>query len=280
MAVIVINRQNNFGDAMCQMRAIKEYKERTGLEFDFVSCHYLHYLAAKHTDNFRNVYYKNSDECNAIANDVNGHGYDSKIEFTVDWGMCCERGMTQAWTQCTLGFDISDERPYFLITEDERITAQCQYGMIMNHHPHFRKSIILNLESVSSSARGFRQEDWERVIDLIPQDVAIFYPVPITWTFGNPLRPRPNLFVLPGYPVGETAALSQLVDVVLVVHSGPLMLAYAVDAKHIVHICFLENGSQSLVHIPADQCENWYPQNNRDLDWNGLADLINRHLNV
>lgn len=265
---------------MCQMRVLKEYKDNN--KMDFATCHYLHYVAAKHTDLFENVFFLGYDEINNWADTWREKGYEKMIEFTIDWGRACQIGMTKAWGEHTFGFIPSEEKPYFLLSDEEKVTAECQYGIVMRHpHPNkpvFRKSIVLNLESVSSEARGFRQEDWERVIDMIPKDVAIFYPVPISWTYGNPLTPRPNLFIMAGWPVGLAGALSQLVDCVFVVHSGPLMLAYACNAKKIVHICFLENGSTNLVHIPEGQCENFYPQNNREVDWNGLQDLINRNL--
>ena len=273
---LVVNRNNNLGDAMCQMRGLYEYKQRTNDTLDFITCHYLHYVAACHTDIFGRITFGTIDEVNSFAAGAQSNGYDSVIEFTVDWGIACRDGILRAWVENTLHFTPSTDKPYFLLTAEEKIVAKSQYGMIMEKG--FRKSIILNLESVSAYTRGFRLEDWQRVIEMIPNDVAIIYPVPISWTWGNPFPPKSNLFVIPGYPIGYAGALSQLVDTVLVVHSGPLMLAYACDAKNIVQINFNEGGSPALLRIPEGQGENFYIETNREIPWLALQDLINRHL--
>lgn len=262
---------------MCQMRAIKEYKERSGDRLDFMSNHYLHYIAAEHTDNFENVMYGNTDEVSAKVAGYQSEGYDKMIEFRVDWGKACQVGILRAWCEDTLGFTPSTDKPYFILYEHEQVTARSQYGLIMERKGPFRKSMILNLESVSAYSRGFRIEDWNRVLDMIPKDVAIFYPVPITWTYGNPFPARSNLFVLPGYPIGETGGLHQCVDVVFVVHSGPLMIATAVDAKCIVEINFNDGGSPQLIS-PPKVGEKICFNNNREVDWNILQNIINKWL--
>jgi hypothetical protein len=271
------------GDAMCQMRGLKEYKDRNpGTELDFVSCHYLHYLMASHTDLFKSVKFVSQEEVNGLANSWQGNGYEKLIEFIIDWGAACRDGILRAWTEKTLGFTPSTDKPYFLLNEEEKVTARNQHSIVMNHpqpnKPTFRKSMVLQLESVSCNERGFLLSDWNRIVDMIPPDVAIFYMPPITWIHGNPFPPRPNLIVLPGYPVGETGAMMQMVDVVFTVHSGPLMLAYACDAKCIIQIGFNEAGSPNLLKIPEGQGENLFIDTNRSVDWNQIQSLINKYL--
>jgi hypothetical protein len=278
---LVANRDNNFGDAMCQMRGLKEYQDSNHQALDFITCHYLHYVAAKHTDLFNNIYFGDIDYVNSFVSGYQSKGYEKLIEFRVDWGKAVSDGILRAWVEETLKFTPSTDKPYWIVSEEEKITAQCQYITLLNH-PHlntqFRKSMILNLESVSDYNRGFRQEDWQRIVDMIPQDVAIFYPVPITWTFGNPLQSRRNLFVLPGYPMGVTAALHQLVDCVFVVHSGPIMIAHAVGAKRIIQINFNNGGGSNLLVIPPDKGENITYNSNSEVNWDGLQEVINRNL--
>ena len=283
MTQIVVNRQNNMGDAMNQMRVLLEYKQRNpGTKLDFISNHYLHYLMATHTDIFENILFTTTDEVNGYAAGWQSKGYERMIEFTVDWGRACEVGIMRAWSEHTLGFAPSTDKPYFILTEEEKVTAKSQHGIIMTHpqanKPSFRKSMVLNLESVSAYTRGFRVEDFNMFIDLIPSDVAIFYMAPITWIHGNPFAPRPNLIVMPGYPIGHTAAMMQCVDLVMCVHSGPLMLALAVDVQHIVEINFNEGGSPQLVTIPPNQGEKVCIENNRSVDWTMIRNLIAKHL--
>ena len=283
MAQLVLNRQNNMGDTMCQMRGLKEYKDRNpGTELDFASCHYLHYLMATHTDLFRKVIFTTQEEINGLANSWQSAGYEKMIEFTVDWAGACDHGILKAWTEKTLGFTPSTDKPYFLLSDEEKITARSNLGIVMTvpqpNKQVFRKSMVLNLESVSDGSRGFLIEDWNRVIDMIPKDVAIFYFAPMTWIWGNPLTPRPNLIVLPGYPIGESGAVMQLVDVNLMVHSGLLMLAYACNAKCILQVSFNAGGSPNLLQIPEGQGENMAIASNREVDWGALQNLINKYL--
>lgn len=278
MTAIVVNRQNNFGDAMNQMRILKEWKESTGIEMDFVSNIYLHYIAANHTDLFRKVMFE--PDINAYAAGWQSKGYDRMIEFTVDWGRCCEAGLMRAWAERTLNFVPSTDKPYFQLTDEEKVTALSQHGIIMTqpqpNKPTFRKSMVLNLESVSAGSRGFQVVDFNRFADLIPPDVAIYYFAPITWIHGNPFTPRPNLIVLAGYPMGHMGGLMQLVDFVMVVHSGPLMMAHAVDAKCIVEINFNEGGSPALISPPKIG-EKYCIENNRVIDWSALQTLVNKY---
>lgn len=281
MKVLVVNRNNNMGDAMCQMRVLKEWK-RDDMQMDFLSCHSLHSIMATHTDLFDNVWHESADYVNAFAAGWQSKGYDQMVEFTVDWGEACTIGLLKAWGKRTLNFVPSTDKPYFLLSNEEKITAKAVHDSVMrqvvDNKPQFRKSMILQLESVSCNERGFLRQDWERVIDMIPSDVAIFYMPPIAWYHSKPLRERPNLIVLPAYPVGETGAMTQLVDLNLMVHSGPLMLAYACDAKNIVHIMFLEACSPNIVSIPAQQAENVYYNSNREVNWEQVQGLINKYL--
>lgn len=281
MKILVVNRSNNMGDAMCQMRILKEYKDANPtFEYDFITCHFLHYLMATHTDLFRQVIYDVEPQVNAFAAGYSSNGYDRLLEFTVDWGEATQIGILKAWAKRTLNFIPSTDKPYFLLREEEKITAKAHFDFIMKQaHPNkpaFRKSIVLSLESVSDPNRGFQQSDWNRVIDMIPNDVAIFYPTHVAWIYGKPLADRPNLFVIPGYPIGESGALSQLVDVVFTVHSGPVMLAYACDAKKIIQVNFSNGGGPNLVKIP--QSVDLLYENNQKVNWEQLQQVINENL--
>lgn len=266
---------NNFGDTLCQMRGLKELKDREGLRFDFVTCHYLHWVAANHTDIFENVIFVSPEEINNWA--AGGHDYNQVIEFTIDWQNAVDNTILRAWSEKTLGFAPTNPRPYFLLTEEEEITAHSQHAWTMEA-PYFRKSIVLQLESISCNERGFLRGEWEGVINMIPEDVAIFYPSPITWAQDPPIRRRPNVIILPGYPMGTTGALMKQVDLVLTVHSGSVMLAYAVGAKPIVHINFLEASGANILRIPEEDGINLIYPSNKQLDWDQLQETINNYL--
>jgi hypothetical protein len=261
------------------MRALKEWKEQhPELELDFYTNLYLHYIMASHSELFGAIYFDFDDPMGKAQEG----GYDDIKEFTVDWGWACEHGIVKAWGNKTLGFECSVNKPYFLLTEEEKVQALCQKSIVMNGQvegkPGFRKCIVLQLEAVSDLKRSFRREEWNRIVDMIPGDVAIFYMAPISWIWANPLTPRPNLIVLPGYPIGETAALSQIVDAVYAVHSGPMFLAYAVGARPIIQFGFNDGGPEGLLSIPEDEGENHFFPSNGEVNWDEIQDSINRHL--
>ena len=282
--IAVVNRQNNMGDAMSQMRCLKEYKERhPEATLDFYTNLYLHWIVANHTDLFAHVFFSGPGG-DPYGEALRGN-YNEIIEFTIAVTRASEIGIVKAWGETTLGFAPSINRPYFLLTEEEKIQAQCQYIDVMQNpyptKPPLRKSVILQLEAVSDGIRSFRQEDWNKIVGMIPEDVAIFYMAPIAWRWTNPLFPRPNLIVLPGYPIGATAALAQKVDAVFAVHSGPLFLAHAVDAQPIIQFGFSNgwpSGADNLLRIPEGEGENIFFPSNSSINWDAVQDAFNRYL--
>lgn len=279
MRVLVKNSDNNMGDAMCQMTGLKEYRERNpDAHLDFLTCHYLHYIIAKHTDLFDNITF-NPDR-QAV---INAGGYDSYIDFKVDWGEATVIGILKAWTKKTLGFVPSTDQPYFLLTEEEKLTAQVQLKCIMyecfngeTELRRYRKSVVIQPEAVSDPRRSFRPEDLQTFFNLFPDDVAIIYFCPVTKMFRpDLLSTRKNFFALPGYPIGTSAAMMQLVDAIFTVHSGTAMLAKAVDAP-MVHINFLEASSPNIITVPKG--DNIGFESNQKVDWELLKKMVAKYL--
>lgn len=276
--VLVVNRMNNMGDAMSQMRVLKEHRERNpDIVLDFVSNYYLHWIMANHSGLFDQVIF-NLDPNKYL--DEHKSEYNDKIEFLSDWARACKEGIVKHWGKVNFGIPTSVNKPLFNLTEEEKLTAWAQLdwlmGVPMEGKPAFRKSIVLQLESVSSERRGFLKQDYNKVIEMIPDDVAIFYMAPLSWKWINPFSPKDNLIVLPGYPIGHTAALMQKVDAVIACHSGPMFLAIAVEAKHILQIAFEEEGPRGLMEIEDSNGENIFFPSNRDINWEIIKEAIGR----
>jgi ADP-heptose:LPS heptosyltransferase len=281
MKILVKNYDNNMGDAMCQMRGLKEYKDANpDISLDFATCHYLHWVVANHTNLFDNIYFL--PDAQSVKN---MGGYDKDITFTVDWSEACMIGILKAWTKKTLNFIPSTDKPYFILTEQEKLSAKMQLRQIIYSNyiteeqsvKRFRKSVIVQPEAVSDPRRSFQREDWERFFNLFPDDVAVIYFCPMFRHFYPELIPhKDNIIVLPGYGLGESAAMMQLVDCVFTVHSGTVMLAKAVEAKPIVQINFLEASSVNICTIPDGT--NIPFQTNREVDWNKLKAEVVKYL--
>ncbi len=264
---------------MCQMTAIKEWKERNpGFEVDFITCFYLHWIAANHTDNFERIIFESD------PNKMNLPGYDQTIEFKVDWGNAVNYGILRSWCETTLHFIPSTDKPYFLLTEEEKLTALHHYRAIMyndyasetQNSPRYRKSVIFQPEAVSDPRRSFRGEDWARLIDLFPNDVAIIYFCPLERKFEKPITDKPNLIMLPGYPIGTSAAMMQLTDSIFTVHSATAMLAHAVDAKNIIHINFLEMSGKGILNVQNG--EDVFFESNLNFNWDVIKEKIDKYL--
>jgi hypothetical protein len=269
MKIAILNKSNNMGDAMCQLRGVKEYKDQhPDVTLDFVTCHYLHYLMATHTDLFESVRFLSPEEIATFAGP-----YAQTIEFTVDWAAACDHGILKAWTEKTLGFTPSTDKPYFQATEEEQVIARAHAGVFRSR---YRKLVLAQLNAPSDGKRSFDPADWDRVLDLIPPDVGIIYPGPVELAIEHPFRPRPNLLLLPGYHIGVTAALLPLVDLVLGVHGGTIMLAHAMDMKRVIHVMFTEAGSPNLLSVP--EWDNLVYPSRHETNWEQLADCITRRL--
>jgi hypothetical protein len=275
--MLVVNHAHNAGDAMCQMRGLQEFKERTpGLALDFITCYPLHYLMATHTDLFESVTCVNSaEEVVQAMNTAGPRGYERVIEFTVDWAAACDHGILKAWSEKTLGFSPSTDQPYFLVRDEERVTAAAN-AHTLRHGLGFRKLALLQFRAPSDYQRSFRTEDWNRVLDLFPTDVGLVYPGPIELAVQHPFTPRPNLILLPGYDIGTTAALIEQVDYVFGVHGGTIMLAHAVGKQDVTQVMFLAAGSPNLLHVPA--WDNLCYADNQQTNWEEVAAAIGRRL--
>jgi hypothetical protein len=275
MKILVINRKNHMGDAMCQMRGLKEWKDAHPNDtLEFASCLYLHVLMAAHTDLFARIHFDAFDQINALADNYHAAGYDGLIEFEIDWSAATDHGILKAWTEKTLGFTPSTDKPYFLVKPHERLVAGEHAKRVRAYG--FSTLVLLQLDAPSGYVRSFRYEDWDRVVDLIPEEVGIVYPGPIDLAVGNQLKPRKNLFLLPGYDIGATAALFEHVDFALLAHGGLAMLAHAVDKKEVIHAIFTEAGSPNILWVP--EWTNLVYPTHQEIDWPELAAAVQTRL--
>lgn len=269
MRILVINRLNNLGDAMCHMRGLKEYKDKNPeVILDFVSCEYLHVLAAMHTDLFNEI---RMDTFQNIAKIAAKHeGYDKVIEFDIDWQNALKVGILKAWVEKTLGFTPSTDKPYFIVTDEERMIA---FHHVKSLQKKFRKLVLMQLEAPSGYPRSFKYEDWEKVLDLFPGDVGIIYTGPTDLAIDGKLKPRKNLILLPGYDIGTNVALTGFVDFNLLTHGGMAMMAYANDSKKVIHIIFEEAGSRNILWV--NDWVNLVYKTHNDVNWDELKGAIN-----
>jgi hypothetical protein len=260
------------GDAMCQMRGLKEYKDRhPDATFDFITCEYLHALMALHTDLFENVQLASFREVNAFVADIPPKAI---IEFDIDWDRACTIGILKAWCEKTLGFIPTTDQPYYIVREEERIVAKAHAKRFRGFG--FEKLALLQLDTPSGAVRSFKHEDWDRVLDLIPEDVGILYPGPVDLALDSPMRPRKNLFLLPGYDIGTTAALMQEVDYVFGAHGGTIMLAHAVGKQEVTQVMFLAACHPNILNVPA--WDNLAYPNHDTIDWEQLRSRIHQRL--
>lgn len=277
MKILVINRQNNMGDTMNQMAVLKEYKEsRPEIELDFVSCYPLHWLMAYRTDLFNKVDFVNTvEELEDRWNRYQELGYEERIEFVVDfWDQAAKIGILKAFGVKTLNFEAKTNRPYFLTNDEDKVIAKKDYLAIAGG---FRKTVIMQLQAPSDALRSFRQEDFEKVLDLFPADVGVIYPTAINAP--RDIFPiRANFIFLPGYPIGYTAEMMKLSDLIFAVHGGIMLLAYAVEAKPILHIMFEEACPAGILQIYSEDGENVSIPNNREINWEMLQTLISKYV--
>lgn len=261
------------GDAMCHMRALKEYKEQnSGMTMDFVTCHYLHYLMAAHTDLFESIKYL--DLLNILDLQTKPVSYDKVIQFTVDWQNACTIGILKAWGEKTLGFTPSTDKPYYIVREEEKIIAR-EHAKTLRER--FKKIVVVQLTAPSGYERSFLREDHEKALQLFPKDVGIIYAGPLN--IGLNVQPgfdHSNFIVLPGYDVGVMGALLQEVDYVFGAHGGTIMMAHAVGAKNVTQVMFGEGGTVEILKVP--EWDNLYYPSHREVDWGELQVCINKRL--
>lgn len=258
---------------MCQMRGLKEYKERNPKDtLDFVTCEYLHFLAATHTDLFGRVMFRSFEELKTIA--ARHEGYDKVIEFTIDWENALQGGIQAAWCEETLGFRPSTDQPYFLVRNEERLVASEHFKRLKKLN--YQNIALVQLDTPSGHERSFKESDYQKVFSLFPDDTLLLYTGPIDLAAHTILRKQGNLLLLPGYDMGTTAAMLELVDYVFGAHGGTIMLAHAVEAKNVTQVTFLQAGSEKLLHVPY-----WdnltYPDHDH-IDWDELKRAIQRRL--
>lgn len=273
MKVLVVNRLNNMGDAMCQMRALKEWKDKNpDIKLDFLTCHYLHCLMASHTDLFDRIMFTDFQKVNRIA--VKPEGYDKVVEFSINWKNALDNGILRAWCEETLGFVPSTDQPYYLVNDQEKMIAA-------NHAKALRaqgysKLVLLQLNTPSGYERSFKEEDYNKVFDLFPPGVGLVYPGPIDLALHKDLKSRDNLILLPGYDIGTTAALINEVDYVFGAHGGIIMLAHAVGKKEVTQVMFLQAGSPNILKVPEwdNLC---YPDHDR-VKWIEVSKTIKKRL--
>jgi hypothetical protein len=268
---LVVNRKNNLGDTICQFRGLKEYQEQhTDITYDFVTSEYLHCYAALHTDLFENIKYLPLEKLNALIEKVDP---GQIIEFTLNWQRACEIGILKAWCEMTLGFIPSTDVPYFQIQPQEKIIAALHAEKL---RLRFKKLVLLQFKAPSGYVRSFLPEDWQRLLDLFPKDIALIYPGPLDLASFSPMTQRNNLIVLPGYDIGTTAALIMQCDYVFGAHGGTIMLAHAVEKKEVTQVMFLTACAPNILKVPAwdNIC---FPSHN-EVDWTELGKTINRRL--
>jgi len=260
------------GDCMCQMRALKEWKDRCPNDtLDFATCNYLHYLMATHTDLFGSVQLLSFSEVSQLAA---AQPADQLIEFSIDWDRACEIGILKAWGEKTLGFIPSTDKPYYLVRDEEHIVAQAHIARLRQRG--FRKFALLQLNTPSGIERSFLPEDWDRALDCFPEDVALIYPGPIDLALESPMRHRPNLVLLPAYDIGITAALLEQVDYVFGAHGGTIMLAHAVDQKNVTQVMFLDACSPKILSVP--KWDNLAYPSHRAINWDEIQSTITKRL--
>lgn len=267
---LVVNRKNNMGDCMCQMRGLKEWKEKNPeYQLDFVTSEYLHAIVALHTDLFKSVRMESPSAIREFL--LMDHGYDKVIEFEIEWNNAVKNGILRAWTEETLGFTPSTDKPYFIVRPEEELIAINHAKMLDGE---FRKLCLMQLQAPSGYVRSYKYEDWEKVIDLFPEDVGIVYPAPLDMVFNGKLKPRKNLILLPGYSIGVNAALFKFMDFSFLTHGGMAMLAHAVDAKDVIHTIFTEAGSPNILNVPY--WDNLVYKTHNDIDWEQVEKSIQK----
>jgi hypothetical protein len=274
MKFIVTNHDNHIGDAMCQMRGIKEWKERNpGIGVDYVTTNPMHWLMAHRTDLFELNWVATEEEMQAIIAKPQSFGYVDKIDFAIDWfGKAIHIGILKAWCDTTFGFVPSTDVPYFLTNiEDKRIAAFHHAALAKR----FRSLAVVQLESPSSdNLRGFKPDEWEKVLDQFPEDCGIIYPTSIFRGIDNPFKPRKNLILLPGYSMGYTAELMKLCNLVFSNHGGLVMLAYAVGAKPIVQAVFTKYCPENILKLSPEDGINLYYDTHSNVNWDEVKSTI------
>jgi hypothetical protein len=275
MNVLVVNRLNNMGDVMCQLRGLKEWKDKQPeiTTLNFTSSEYLHILAATHADIFDQIM---PDTFSHIAQKLPEYKkeYDKVIEFEIDWRIAVTSGILRAWTEKTLGFVPSTDKPLWNVQPEEILIAQAHERQMRQR---FKKLMFVQLEAPSGYVRSFRYEDWEKILDMVPTDIGIVYPGPIDLAVNGRLRHRPNLFLLAGYDMGVTAALiKHCIDFFFVTHGGMAMMAHAQDRKEVIHTIFQEGGSDKLLSVP--EWTNFLFPSHNDVDFAKIEKAIQSYL--
>lgn len=272
MNVLVINRFNNMGDTMCQMRGLKEWKDKHPEieQMHFTSCEYLHIIAALHTDLFDAVMPDSFENIGKKLKDYKKQ-YDRVIEFEIDWNDAITNGILKAWTKKTLGFEPSTDKPYWIIDPQEALIGHYHAERL---HQYFEKIVFVQLEAPSGYVRSFRYEDWEKALDLFPDTVGLVYPTTIDLAYDGKLKPRKNLILLPGYDMGNTAALMKYggFDGFFLTHGGMAMMAHATDRKNVIHIVFREGGSKHLLDVP--EWKNFDFETHNHVNWDQLQEAV------
>lgn len=242
--ILIINRQNNLGDAICLMRGIKEWKEQNDHVVDFVSVFPMHLEAAWHTDDlFESVKLITHEKMYKLIKYYSHHGYDEVMyDFNMDWTSSTRFGIVNSYCKLNFGFFPSTSQPLFQLQYDEikiaRFIADRLRGV------GWKKLVFIQALAVSNPARCIPFDDIYKVCSLFPEDTLIMMPCGVHDPYHVTLNPFPkNVLVMPGFPVGHSAALMKNMDLNLMVHGAYSHIAYAVNAPNVVQLNFYETGS-------------------------------------
>lgn len=232
------------GDAICLMRGLKEWKEKNDHSLDFMSLHAMHLEAAWHTkDLFDRVEHLSAERFEYMKNNYKLFGYDEVIDhFNMDWTESTKSGIVNAYCNLNFGFFPSTDRPYFKTKYHERVNAKFIVDRLRG--AGWKRFAFFQALSVSNPARSIPFPDTMAILSLFPSDTMILMPCGVHDPFHDTINPFPrNIHVMPGYPVGNAAALMKHMDINLMVHGAYSHIAYAVNAPNVVQLNFYATGS-------------------------------------
>lgn len=275
--ILILNHQNNMGDAICLMRGIKEWKEKEGHIIDFRSVHAMHLEAAWHTDDlFNSISMISQEEMNTMISGGLNYGYDKIFDhFNMDWTNSTKEGIVRSYCKLNFGFYPSTDRPYFVPQYGEiKIT---KYIADRLRGVGWKKLAMIQGLAVSNPARNIPFDDIREVIEMFPTDTMILMPCGVHDPFHVTMNPFPKNFIaMPGYPIGHTAALMKWMDLNLMVHGAYSHIAYAVEAPNVVQLNFYATGSINFA-VPGGTNLNF--ESNEDDYMPALKETIDRILN-
>lgn len=242
--ILIVNCQNNLGDAICLMRGIKEWKEKHDHVIDFMSTVPMHLEAAWHTDElFNSVALAQNEKLEYYKENYKRLGYDEIwTHFNMDWTMSTQIGIVNSYCKLNFGFLPKTAKPYFKLHYDEMKITKFMADRLRG--VGWTKLVFIQALAVSNPARSIPYDDIWKVVELFPEHVLIMMPCDVHDPFHATLNPRPkNVLLMPGFPIGHSAALMKQMDLNLMVHGAFSHIGYAVSAPNIVQLNFYATGS-------------------------------------